>query len=245
MLDTHDTPLALEHLYNARDLGGFPAETGKQTLYRRFLRADCPSDLRPEAIRFLKEYPVSLVIDLRGADKAASEPGMLSEGVTVRVIPLIANESEGFGDASLLQSMSKNMGDFYIYMLENCREPLAEVFQLIADWPVRQCILFHCMHGKDRTGLVAALLLKLVGVSDEDISETYAKSFSYLHPIVDRLIEKTPPEYQHVFRSDKINMEIFLDYFNATYNGDVRVYLRQLGLSDENIDSIHDRLMVS
>ena len=100
----------------------------------------------------------------------------------------------------------------------------------------------HCMHGKDRTGLVAALLYLLAGASNDDIIDDYASSFNYIRPLVDPLIEANPKSFHHMYRSDATNMIMLLEHFNDKYNADIRGYFMTIGLTSDEINRLEKRL---
>jgi protein-tyrosine phosphatase len=98
--------------------------------------------------------------------------------------------------------------------------------------------LFHCTHGKDRTGTITALLYLLAGASRENIILNYQVSYKYLEKYLERRMAKMPDDMKHLLRSDKLNMEIFLDYVDERWNGDITGFFRLNGMTDEEIDQL-------
>ena len=242
--ESFDTPFQLEKTYNTRDLGGFPGKNEQTTAYRRFVRSDAPSTISDKDLAALIAYPVQTVIDLRGEGETESEPSRLARqpGVDYHNISIIDFSGNGWENSALQEAMGKSMGDFYIYMLEYKKENLARVFKTIAEAAPDSCTFFNCTHGKDRTGIVAAILLMLAGVSHADIIDSYKLSYDYLRPIIDPIISSLPAHMQHVLRSDEENMVLFLEYFTDKYNDNAAEYLLSIGLSPEEITALENRL---
>ena len=95
--------------------------------------------------------------------------------------------------------------------------------------------LYHCSHGKDRTGTITAILYLLAGASRENIIKNYKVSYNYLEKHLERSMQKMPDDMKHLLRSDEINMNIFLDYVDEKWSGDITGFLRHNGMSDEEI----------
>ena len=130
----------------------------------------------------------------------------------------------------------------YIWLLENSRPYFAEVLRTILQ-EKDGAVLFHCAHGKDRTGMIAAIFYLLCGVRKEDIIENYAVSYDLIQELVAPLIADTEPHVHHIYRSDASNMEMLLNYLDEKYQGDIRVYLQTAGLSVKEIEALRSRLL--
>ena len=99
-------------------------------------------------------------------------------------------------------------------------------------------VLFHCAHGKDRTGLIAAIFYLLANVARKDIVSNYAVSYEFVKDLVAPLIASTPDHVHHIYRSDAPNMERLLSHVDRNYQGDIRIFLKSTGLSDEEIEGL-------
>ncbi|KAI8320357.1 hypothetical protein GQ54DRAFT_238991, partial [Martensiomyces pterosporus] len=115
--------------------------------------------------------------------------------------------------------------------VDYCKEEFASVLRIFAD-PCAYPILFHCQHGKDRTGIVAMLLLGILGVDDEIIAEDYAQSQKNLEPVRSRMelldmgAVGLPPSFCD---SPAPVMRNLLRHIRKNY-GSIRGYLRSAGL---------------
>ena len=101
--------------------------------------------------------------------------------------------------------------------------------------------MFHCAHGKDRTGVVAALLYLICGASREDIVLNYKVSYDYLREFMVPFMARMPEDLRHCLRSDAHNMETFLDYIDSKWDGDVTKLLCANGLTLDEIEAIRNR----
>ncbi len=243
ILEPGTNRLMLPHLYNARDMGGMMTQSGKKTAFKRFIRSDSPAALSSISVDELIAYSVRTVIDLRSPSEIerSGNPFIHRPEIFFRNIPLIAFDPEDRDDPTMSYLVRNNLGQLYILMLEHSRDAVLEVFRTVAAAP-EGAIVFHCMHGKDRTGLVAALLYLLAGVSRDDIVSNYKTSFENIRPLVDPILDIMPQHAHHMYRSDAENMSLLLDHVDRSYGGRAEEYLKTIGLSEKEIGSIRERL---
>jgi len=236
--------LLLETMYNVRDLGGYPTRAGKTTVYGQFLRADSPNRLSDDDLRQLLAFPVTTVIDLRSPSENNQENYRLRESPDVSYfnIPLL-----GFDMMASIMAMNETddpyiaVPDLYIRMLDKACDPIGQVMTCLAQARPGAC-MFHCTHGKDRTGIISALLLLLADVNDEDIVANYQTSATYLKPWFDTFIADLPVEILHFFKTEPESMETTLDYFHKTYIS-VDKYLEGCGVSHDNLLKLRQKLI--
>lgn len=236
--------LPIPGAYNVRELGGMRTKDGRTIHTHRLIRSDALDRLSPEDVDLLAEYPIQAVIDLRSSIEAQMEPDAVVHDprFTYYNISLLHIDSDFNGNNLILDTQKTSLGHLYVWMSENSKADFAEVYRTILR-EAPKTVLFHCAHGKDRTGLIAALLYLLCGVDRKDIIDNYSISYTYVRELVAPLIAKVPPEAAHVYRSDASNMEMFLAHLDQHYQGDARVYLRSTGLSDAEIDALRDLLL--
>lgn len=243
ILDPSTNRLVLPNLYNARDMGGMITSSGKITAFRRFIRSDSPSELDMAGIEALIAYSVRTVIDLRSEQEItrSGNPFMARPEVAFFNFPLIALDPGDIRDPTMDFLASNKLGDLYVMMLEHSRKNIHGVLRTILN-AQEGVIMFHCLHGKDRTGLIAAILFLLAGVSRINIIENYAASFNHIRPLVDPLFENSASETHHIYRSDAENMQILLDHIDRKYSGKIEPYLREIDFSDNDIEMLRDRM---
>ena len=125
------------------------------------------------------------------------------------------------------------------YMSIARAKEIPNVFKCIAN--AKTGVMFNCTAGKDRTGVVSAILLLHVGVCDEDIVENYVLTKEYGKGRLE-LIHKNFPELDmNIVTPCKMFMEQFLRLFRAEY-GDTDKYFRMIGLNDEEIKALRNKL---
>jgi protein-tyrosine phosphatase len=234
----------LEGCHNFRDLGGYAATGGRRLRWRWLFRADALHHLTPGGLAALRdELRVGLVVDLRSSGELAFDGRAAFEARPIRVQHLPLLES-GVGDRAAATGAA--LADLYFDLAQSAGEPMARVVTLLAD--ARTPAVFHCAAGKDRTGVVSAVILGLLGVSDEDIAADYAASGEALGTVVRRLrasagyrrlLAALPPETLHA-RPE--TMKAFLALMRDAF-GSMRAYAREIGVRDAAVERLAARLL--
>jgi protein tyrosine/serine phosphatase len=158
--------LAWPGFLNARDLGGLPLGPAGLTRYRALVRSDLPGLYGVLDRRVLADYGVRTVIDLRSPRELVDRPNPLRAHNGYRHLPLLLDR-----DIEHVRDF-RDMTRTYRWQVDNRAEAIAEILAAIAAEPAGT-VLFHCLAGKDRTGVVAALLLALVGVDRPAVVDDY------------------------------------------------------------------------
>jgi protein-tyrosine phosphatase len=166
--------IALPGTLNLRDLGGYPTADGGVVRWRTLLRSDALSRLDDAGRAALAALPLRTVIDLRTDEEARDAPSALG-GVGARTfrIPLFTGEA--------LSRLDPELAAVYRYMVDDRGTAIASAVGRLCGHGALPGLI-HCSAGKDRTGLVAALVLGVAGVPDEIIAADYAMSAAYLDP---------------------------------------------------------------
>jgi len=219
---------------NVRDLGGLPVEGGGTVRHRTLVRADSLTRLDEAGLRALDAYGVARVIDLRAEAEAASPAHPYAGAPSYRNEPWLDVSLDA--DATLV--------DFYLGSLDRNTARIASVVRSFVDAP-SGAVVVHCAAGKDRTGIVVALLLLAAGVPRRHVVDDYALSESALQ--VDRLLAGLPPadrERVEAFsRSRPETLGAALAHLDERYGG-VRAYLRDpCGLSENELTAVRARLV--
>lgn len=170
------------NLVNFRDLGGITVDGGR-IKRKRLLRSGLPAKLDKEALALLKTHELKYIVDFRGAREIRDEPIDVLPGIGYINFDIMANAKElTVSKEEWLRQLDPARADDR--MKEIYREFISsETGRTGYSKFVKFClskesgaILFHCSAGKDRTGFAAALLLKLLGAADEDITKDYLKT---------------------------------------------------------------------
>ena len=171
MITDQPETLHVEGLVNLRDLGGLPIEGGGETRFGRLLRSDSPHRLDEGGARVLADAGVSTVVDLRTASERSERPNLLVSVGRDRVRPR--------ADLHRRDRVSRRADhrDRRVQLVA-ARPRHAASGQRWRQSPMRPSapILVHCHAGKDRTGVVVALVLLLAGVGADAIADDYALS---------------------------------------------------------------------
>lgn len=231
--------LDFPHLANARDLGGHPTRDGALTRWRSLLRADDLSQLSPEGLKALTDYGVETVLDLRWPEEAEQNPSPVPDALPrvryQRVSLLTPSEDEWRGRGS---DPTKEL--WHCVVLQQVRTDLRRVLGSIAAASPGP-LLFHCVAGKDRTGLIAALLLALADVVPEAIARDYAASSENLRAVyLERYPGIAPARILEALRCPEEGAHNMLSFL--AHAGGVRAYLAGIGLGREEIERLRARL---
>lgn len=226
----------LDALVNLRDLGGQPAGDGVVTRAGVVYRSDAPhvGDRGPAD---LSPWPPKVVVDLRDSAEAGDQEHPLAAVATVHSVPLL----EEVRDADVeLDDAAHELTALYQSIVQGAPKKLVEVFRIVldADGPV----LIHCAAGKDRTGVVSAMLLSAVGVRRDAIVADYVRTDRNMLRVLQRLdrVPALPPgvdeEMVHELLSTPTEaIESVLDTF-GDHEGGARGWLRAHGATHEELD---------
>lgn len=235
--------IPLEKMVNTRDLGGYETQGGTYSKAHKYVRASSPANATKEDIQTLKDYGIKVVIDLRSDFEKEHQEN-----------PFINDDDIDFYEVNLFDSTTasvvpdevkqyKDLGGVYIYMLEGMKDKFKEIFEIFLRYPY-ECILFHCSAGKDRTGIVSALLLDLIGCHEYDIVKDYSESYENNIEINENLtaMMKDEEAKQYLKSSPRYMME-FLDYLREHY-GSAKEYLIEIGLKNDEIQQIIENFSI-
>jgi Protein tyrosine/serine phosphatase len=231
-------------LYNLRDLGGMKTKDGSTTASHRLVRSDALDHISGSSIDSLVSYPVEVVIDLRSEEEASNHPDTIASDPRFKYynIPLLRINADDINTGVITDTISTSLGHLYVWMFENSKAYFAEVLRTILK-EKGKTVLFHCAHGKDRTGLIAAIFYLLCDVDRKAIIDNYAISYTYVKELVAPLIASTPENVHHIYRSDASNMERLLAHLDNAYQGDIRNFLSSCGITGEEISELRSILL--
>jgi protein tyrosine/serine phosphatase len=178
-----DRRVFLANAFNFRDVGGVPCSPSGSIRRGRVYRSDGLHRLGGEDAEILTKLDVSEVFDLRSEAELARDGigPYASTRARHHHVPLVKHSLSPFDPD--IDWRTINLRDRYIEMLDEGGAAIRAIFTALAA-PRARPIVFHCSGGKDRTGVVAALLQRSLGVSDEVIVEDYSVSEHHLHEAV-------------------------------------------------------------
>lgn len=179
--------LPLENVRNPRDLGGYVGYMGRKIKRHRLLRTGKISDIGKQDAKFLQDYGLTKIIDLRSPLECHNSPDSEIAGVEHFNIPLSIDDNTNGGKKDIAQVFETYRHDQYAGFKMMCERYEAHVMKKHAQDSVRRileilantkdgAVLYHCSEGKDRTGIVTVVILHLLGVEMETIRQDYLYS---------------------------------------------------------------------
>jgi protein-tyrosine phosphatase len=219
--------------FNVRDLGGYPTGDGGSVRWRTIYRADGLHRITPESLGEVRSLGWRTVLDLRTLGELDS--GVYADdGVQVLHLPMLG-KTWSIDGVTGAEDAATFLADRYVDMLATGRPAIAAGIEVLAT-AARLPAVFHCSAGKDRTGVLAALLLSMLGVSDDVIADDYHLSAAAMERLVAALAAENPEvadrmvEQPDVFRRCPPEaMHLFLQRLRERY-GSVDLYLLGAGV---------------
>ncbi|MEV6771693.1 tyrosine-protein phosphatase [Nocardia sp. NPDC051030] len=235
---------------NVRDLGGLPVEGGGTTRFGVVFRSSTLQQATGDDLSHLTgELGLRTVIDLRLPDEVEREGyGLIADaGLHIANLPIRKSPQSSLAARDLVPDKTRvDLTELYGQLLAGSGEHIVESVRLIID-PDRRSVLFHCAAGKDRTGVLAAVLLDAVGVAAEVVADDYALTNLRMQRVRDRL--DALPSYEGLPQVNTgilaVTAEVmlgFLDNVQAEYGGSAKWLLAQ-GLSEAELGQLREALV--
>ncbi|WP_412540836.1 tyrosine-protein phosphatase [Longispora sp. K20-0274] len=237
--------IAFEKLHNFRDLGGYRTADGRTVAWQRLYRSDSLGKLQGDDQSRFEKLGIRTVIDLRypfeieARGRVPESPGLSYHNLSI--------EHRPYSQPSLGPEVETGpfLAGKYAEVAEDGAVELKEALELIAA-DERAPVVFHCAAGKDRTGLLAALVLGLLGVSEEDIVADFALTgLATERFVADYLAEGRSPAltWPGYGTAPAEVMRLFLADLTATY-GSLPAYVRDhVKLDDSVVDALRSHLL--
>jgi len=253
--------VVISGVINVRDLGHLPSHLYPNlvTKPRLLYRSAELSGITDEGKIQLRELGISQVFDLRSDTEIEkyNTPLPIMEGVNITHVPVFQKEDyspEMMAKRYQLYASGKTEAfmELYSQILEHGGRSFGAILRHLRDRPDEGCI-FHCTAGKDRTGVIAAILLKLAGVDDEAICADYALTRIGREPSRAMIIGRLSREplfasnneaALNMFTCRHGTMSAFLEMLDAKYLGVEEYVKRFAGLSDDDITTIRRNILV-
>ena len=241
--------IELERAFNFRDLGGYPTADGGTTKWQVLYRADGIHRISDADVLTLQPLGLRTVIDLRTPDEIEQHGRFPLEAYDVDyhhhpVLDVVwsPEQIESLGDSPTF------LVDRYREMLVTGEGALGRSLRLLAENDTYPAV-FHCAAGKDRTGIVAALVLALVGAADEVIAEDYALSREGVARMIEWVKENMPEARERMSKAPSSMMEAepesilaLLDHIRAEH-GSIEQYVGTLGVDRDHIERLRVALV--
>jgi hypothetical protein len=228
--------LAWDGCVNVRDLGRLPTEDGLETRCRVVVRADSIRGLTETGWQAVVDYGVIAAIDLRADVEVAEDPSS-DAPIPVTRVPIVPWQIAAGHDWP-------SMREGYAAVLDRFRPQFARAVSEVA--AADGAVVIHCQGGRDRTGLVVALILRLAGVDPEVIAEDHAWSDEFWAPLIEDWFATAPTEEERERRrrvaapAGRTMVDVLGDL--EALHGSTRKFLAGGGAADADLDKIRSRL---
>ena len=226
---------------NVRDLGGLPTDGGGETRFGVVVRADDVSLLSESGWRAVEAYGVRRIVDLRHEDPPYDPPVELVRVPLLDVDSIREVDELLLGEDDPVTWRTRN----YLFFLERFPENFARAVEAVAA-PGDGTVLVHCAGGVDRTGLVAAFLLRLAGVDIPTIAADYQESEANWARTLPDWIGEAPDEAERRKRRllsvmSAATMQGVLEELERRH-GTIRDFLVGAGADERRLEDICERL---
>jgi protein-tyrosine phosphatase len=248
---SYDREIKFESILNFRDLGGYHDNEGRTVAWRRLFRSGNLAEMTENDFsKFHGELGVGVVIDLR-SDFEIKRQGLgkiSSPSIMHRNVCFITDGGKKEMNDRQFQGVT-HLGETYLNMVRTpgFGEKVVEALEVIANSNSTP-LVFHCFAGKDRTGILASMILSSLNVSDADIAADYALSAPYMKALQDKVnTDKSDPNANKLpdffWDTGSELMTFFLNGIRKEY-GSMRGYLSTHGANDSLFGKLGKQLLV-
>ena len=252
--------IKLKHVKNYRDLGGIKTADGRQTRPRMLIRGTTLFAPSPLAISRLKEqYNLKTIIDLRTQKEKLEKPDVEIEGVEILHMPIIDEAVAGISHEKKVHSMKSllmmpPMEELYVNMVKDqSLDNVVRVLKFILTMPAQKySLVFHCTAGKDRTGIIAALLLSFLGVDRATILKDYLltnknvrvkSNLAYLGLLLAKHNRKLAHKIKHYFMAEPGFINASLGQLEKDFGSMENFFKQKLGFTEKETQDIKNKFL--
>lgn len=219
----------MKGIANFRDLGGYSCNGG-MTKWGVFFRSTSLHKAVEEDVAIMERVGISRILDLRYPGERKEKPDMLVKGAEWMGISLLGTIPVEDLNVNDEEEDTKTLINMYRQIIASSRAEIKDSVQAMiqAEGPA----LFHCAAGKDRTGILAMLLLGAVGVSREDIIADYEMSHHYIRSFT-----------EDISGSHGSNMQKLFDEIVEEW-GSVTGFLQECGISQKELSRLNKKFVI-
>ncbi len=241
-VDTPERLIPLSGAFNFRDLGGYPSRHGGTTRWHLLFRSDTIHELTEADVGLLSSMGLATIIDLRTPTELARTGRGPLGGLPIGFHHFSVLAESGGEAMAAPAPAGEELSERYLWYLENGAQALADALSVLGEPESYPCV-FHCAAGKDRTGVLAALVLDLVGVDAEVIVSDYLLTAERMPLIMGRyrsdpaLAERMATVPASRFAVEAATMEQFLTGLHDQFGG-ARAWAVDAGVPAATLDRI-------
>ncbi len=211
---------------NMRDIGGYKSGLENRVKLERLIRSNLPINLSSNDISLLDKMGMNTVIDLRSQEEIEARKSIFENNKNFKVYHIGIDVGKDIPETEELVPKS------YMDML-TLQEKMKTIFEILGN---NEKVLYFCNAGKDRTGVVTALILKLLDVSENDIIEDYVSTGQFMKTTLIKFANSNN-RILNIITPKEIYMQEFLKEFEKKYNN-IEEYLKLIGVEENIIDNI-------
>ena len=214
-----------------RDIGGYKNNEGRVVKLGKLIRSNLPINLSNEDISIINKMGINTIIDLRSYEEIKTRKSIFEGNKDFNIYHIGMNIGKDIPEKEEFVSKS------YIEMLTLQKE-IKKIFEILSK---SDRIIYFCNAGKDRTGVITALILKLLGVSEKDIIDDYMYTKIFMKEILKEYANNNT-KILNIITPKRIYMEKFLEEFENLY-GSIEKYLSLIGIEENIIKNIKQKFI--
>lgn len=211
---------------NMRDIGGYKSDFKNRVKLGSLIRSNLPINLSSNDISLLDKMGINTIIDLRSQEEIENRKSSFEDKKNFQVYHIGIDIGKDIPETEELVPKS------YINML-TLQEKIKKIFEILGS---SEKVLYFCNAGKDRTGVITALILKLLEVSEKDIIKDYVSTRKFMKTTLIKFANSNE-RILNIITPKETYMQEFLKEFEKKYNN-IEEYLKLIGVEDFIIKNI-------
>ena len=258
-------------IINARNFCGLKTTDGRTVVNDHIIRSGSLFKATEKDGQKLKELGVNLIVDLRTPQEQLEKPNHIFEGIEYASIPLLNEQRAGISresgasikgmnkaadNSKHLRSMIPNLEELYpqVAQDDNCLDQLSKVVKKIMSWVTEDkgTVMYHCTAGKDRAGIVSAILQFLLGVDEDEIFKDYMQTNKsankearkyFILALIFKFDMKLAKRAYHALHAETRYLKALIKYLNETYGSIMAFCKDRLHIGDDSIAAFRDKML--
>lgn len=251
-MSKHERLVPFNGTMNFRDLGGYQTHDGQTVKWQKIYRSDSLSNLSAMDLHRFKQLGITVDCDLRSGYEQQMAPDRINDDIKYVDVHVYPDEGDPDEEVQAPHQVPQGnmLAGIYQHVILNIhsqqmfKRVLAELLVL----PDDQALVYHCSAGKDRTGMMSAIILALLGVDDDTIIRDYLLTNELYDFARSRQLPSdnemgTLVAKMNLTKGDGPVMRGFLDTINDGWGSMTAFVKEQLGLTDNEIRTLRQRYL--